>query len=300
MSNAGFSFSKRDLWLLAVLTLSWGINWPIMKIGVSEMAPMTFRMICMSAGMPIMWAVVRSQRAPLTIPREHWREFAWLVTTNMLIWFILVMYGVKLLESGRAAILGYTMPVWAAVIGIVIFRDRPSPRLALGVIAAAIGVGFLLAGEFSAIRGSPLGTMLMLIAAVVWGLGTHLMRRRKQPTNVLTITFWAQAIVLLVCSLIALLFERDQWHWPPSPAGSAAIAYNAVVIFGFSQAIWFRIASSLPPVASGLSVMLIPVTGLFSGMLILGESPRWQDWTALVCILAAMAAVLLPSASRRS
>ena len=297
MNSQSFSFSRRDLWLLTVLTLSWGVNWPIMKIGVSEMEPMTFRMVCMSGGMPLLWLVVRSQGVSLKIPREHWREFGWLVLTNMLVWFILVMYGVKLLDSGRAAILGYTMPVWAAIFGIVVFRERPSPRLALGVVAAAIGVALLLAGEFSAITGSPLGTILMLVAAMVWGFGTHLMRRRRQPTSVLTITFWSQAIVLLVCSLLALLLERDHWRWPPSGVGWAAIIYNAVVIFGFSQAIWFRIASTLPPVASGLSVMLIPVTGLFSGMALLSETPRWQDWFALGSILVAMAAVLLPAGS---
>jgi drug/metabolite transporter (DMT)-like permease len=56
--------------------------------------------------------------------------------------------------------------------------------------------------------------------------------------------------------------------------------------------VWFRLATILPPVASGLSVMLIPVIGLFSGMWLLGEVPHWQDYVALVSILIAIVTVL--------
>jgi drug/metabolite transporter (DMT)-like permease len=66
------------------------------------------------------------------------------------------------------------------------------------------------------------------------------------------------------------------------------------LVFGVSQLLWFRLASILPPVASGLSVMLIPVVGLFSAMAMLGEVPTWHDWAALACVLAAIASVLLP------
>jgi drug/metabolite transporter (DMT)-like permease len=121
------------------------------------------------------------------------------------------------------------------------------------------------------------------------------MRRRRYATNVLVVTFWSLTLALAVCALLALLLETGQWHGAPGPAGWFAIGYNALVIFGFSQVLWFRLASSLPPVASGLSVMLIPVIGLFSGMAVLGETPRWQDWVALGCILVAIASVLLPS-----
>jgi drug/metabolite transporter (DMT)-like permease len=62
-----------------------------------------------------------------------------------------------------------------------------------------------------------------------------------------------------------------------------------------SQPLWFGLARILPPVASSLSVMLIPVVGLFSGMLLLGEQPSWHDWVALGCVLAAIASVLLPA-----
>jgi len=65
-----------------------------------------------------------------------------------------------------------------------------------------------------------------------------------------------------------------------------------------SQLLWFRLATLLPPVASSLSVMLIPVVGLFSGMWLLGEVPSWQDYVALLFVLVAIATVLLPAGGR--
>jgi drug/metabolite transporter (DMT)-like permease len=95
-------------------------------------------------------------------------------------------------------------------------------------------------------------------------------------------------------SVVATVFERDQWR-VPSPPVMWAIAYNAVLIFGYAHAAWFYLARGLPPVASTLSVMFIPVLGVFSGALWLGEVLHWQDWAAVVLMMAAIASVLLPT-----
>jgi drug/metabolite transporter (DMT)-like permease len=292
--NQPFRLSPRDLLLLALLTLAWGVNWPVMKIGVAQLPPMTFRSLSMIGGLPVLAVIAGSRGISLRVPREHWLELLVLALTNMVIWLVLIMYGVKLLSSGRAAILGYTMPVWSAVIAILVFGDNPSRRLWIGVAGATAGVALLIGSEFSALSGSPLGTLLMLVGAAIWAFGTHLMRRRRLPAPILAITFWAVALSFLVCAAIALLFEREQFAGWPDAAGWAAVAYNAFVILGFAQLIWFRLATILPPVASGLSVMLIPVIGVFSGVLMLGERLGWADWAALACILAALATVLLP------
>ena len=73
-----------------------------------------------------------------------------------------------------------------------------------------------------------------------------------------------------------------------------------MLIFGFAQPAWFMLARTLPPVASSVSVMLIPVIGLLSGACWLGEALHWQDFVAIVAIVAAIAAVLLPGRRRAS
>jgi drug/metabolite transporter (DMT)-like permease len=297
---ANLKLSLKDFMLLVGLTLLWGVNWPIMKAGVRDFAPMTFRTLCMLGGVIVLAIIIKQGRLGFKVDRQHWRELLLIGLTNMTCWYVFSIYGVKLLSSGRAAILGYTLPIWVAILGVAVFKngEKPSAGLWLGVGAAAIGVGFLLAGEFASMVGRPLGAALMLCAAFVWAIGTHLMRRRKQRTNVVVVTFWCLLLSLVICSVFSLVVERSQWVRAPNALEWGAIAFNAVAVFGFCQVVWFRLASILPPVASGLSVMLIPVIGLFSGMLLLGEVPQWQDYAALACILIAIATVLAPSSGR--
>jgi drug/metabolite transporter (DMT)-like permease len=293
-SMANLKLSLKDFSLLVALTLLWGINWPIMKVGIRDFAAVTFRSLCMVGGIAVLALIIKQGKLSFKIPREHWKELLLIGLTNMVSWYLLSIYGVKLLSSGRAAILGYTLPIWVAILGITVFKsgESASLRLWLGVLSAAIGVAFLLAGELTTMAGRPLGAMLMLGAAASWAVGTHLMRRRKQTTNVVVITFWCLVMSLVVCGSFAILFERDQWVRLPNNAELFAIAFNAIFVFGFCQVVWFRLATILPPVASGLSVMLIPVIGLFSGMWLLGEIPKWQDYVALFSILIAIATVL--------
>ena len=88
--------------------------------------------------------------------------------------------------------------------------------------------------------------------------------------------------------------ERGRWTWP-SHTTWAAIWYNAIPIFVFAHAAWFWLARGLPPVASTISVMFIPVLGVLTGALWLGEALHWQDWAAVLLIASAIALVMLPS-----
>ena len=49
-----FKLSGRDLWALAMLTVLWGVNWPVMKAGVRDLSPMTFRSLSMIGGLVVL------------------------------------------------------------------------------------------------------------------------------------------------------------------------------------------------------------------------------------------------------
>ncbi len=264
-----------------------------MKIGVTGFPPLTFHTLCMWLGTPILAVVLVVQRVPFRIERAHWRELLLLATFNMFFWHGLIIVAVQSLSSGRAAILGYTMPMFSAVLGGLVFGERLSKRAWGGVAAATLGVVLLLWHELSNLSGKPVGVLLALGAASTWALGTQLLRRTKMPVPTLTISFWMAFLTTGVMTVLALLLERDQWH-APSEATWGAIVFNAVLVFGFAQAAWFYLARSLPPVASTLSVMLIPVLGVFSGAVGLGEVLHWQDWAAVLLMMVSIAAVLWP------
>lgn len=283
--------------LLVLLTLVWGINWPVMKLGVTGFPPLTFRMMCLWLGVPILGMALVVMKVPFRIPRAHWRELLVLAVFNMFIWHALIIVAVQSLSSGRAAILGYTMPMFSALLGAFVFGDQLAKRSWAGVAAASLGVFLLLWHELSNLSGRPVGVLLALVAASTWALGTQLLRRTRMPVPTLAISFWMTLMTAVVISVLALGLERAHWV-SPSPSNWFAIVFNAVLVFGFAHAAWFYLARSLPPVASTLSVMLIPVLGVFSGAVWLNEILHWQDWAAVGLMSASIACVLWPASKK--
>ena len=288
------ALTRQQLVILVLLTLVWGLNWPIMKLGVNDFAPLSFRTLSIWLGIPVLAAALWVLKVPFAVPRRHWPALLWLAATNMFVWHACIILAVKTLSSGRAAILGYTMPIFSAVIGALLFSAVLSRRGWLGVGAAAVGVSLLLWHEFTGLAGKPVGVMLALTAAATWALGTQLLRRTRIDLPTLTLSFWMTVLTAVVMSVGAIGFEQAQWKQPDATTWWA-IGYNAVMIFGFAHAAWFYLARGLPPVASTLSVMFIPVLGVFSGALWLGEVLHWQDWAAVVLMVVAIASVLWPA-----
>ncbi len=293
-SRAMPAFSRRHLIVLALLTTVWGLNWPVLKIGVTGFPPLTFRVASLWLSLPVYALVLVQQGSSFVIERRYWRRMALLALFNMALWNALMILAIALLSSGRAAILCYTMPIFSAVIGQLAFHDRLSGRGWLGVAAAAAGVTLLLWNEMARFSGSASGVALMLGAAFSWALGTQLLRRSTLPVPLLALTFWMTLAGLVAITPLAWWLEHRQWHLP-GMATTLAMAYNAVLALGFAQAAWFFLARTLPPIASTLSVMMIPVIGVFAGSGWLGEPLHWQDFTAMALILMAIASVLWPA-----
>ena len=288
--------SRQQLVLLVLLTLAWGVNWPVMKLGISAFPPLTFRALSIWLGLPILALALVVLKVPFTVPRRHWRELVWLAATNMFVWHACIILAVRTLTSGRAAILGYTMPIFSALLGAVAFGAPLHRRAWVGVGAAALGVVLLLRYEVTTLSGRPLGVALALLAAATWALGTQLLRHTTIDRSTLTLSFWMTAMTGVVMSVLAIAFERGQWVAPDARAWGG-IWFNAIVIFGFAQAAWFTLARQLPPLASTVSVMFIPVLGVFSGALWLHEPLHWQDWAAVALMVVAIATVLWPARS---
>jgi drug/metabolite transporter (DMT)-like permease len=291
------ALTRQQLILLVLLTVVWGINWPVMKFGVTGYPPLSFRALCMWIGLPVLGIALMLMRVPFRIARAHWAEVLKLAVFNMFFWHSLIILAVQSLSSGRAAILGYTMPIFSALIGAAFFGQLLPKRAWGGVAAAALGVVLLLWHELSALSSGPGGVAMMLLAASTWALGTQMLRHTRLPYVTLTISFWMTVLTALWVSALAVLFERGEWV-TPSPPIWGAILYNAIGVFAFAQVVWLSMARDLPPIASTLSVMFIPVLGVFSGAWWLGEVLHWQDWAAVALVLVAIAAVLAPSLKR--
>ena len=138
--------------------------------------------------------------------------------------------------------------------------------------------------------------MMILVAAAVWAYGTQRLRHTPMEVPTLTIAFWMTFLTTILLTVLAVTVEQERWIMP-SENTFWSIAYDAVGVFAFAQAAWLTLARGLPPVASTLSVMFIPVLGVFTGAWWLGEVLHWQDWSAVVLMVVAIASVLWPAKS---
>ena len=289
--------SRRDTVLLVLLTLAWGFTWPVMKYGVREFPPLLFRTLCIAGALVILATTARLTSVPLALPRADWLDVAKLAVPNVVVWHFAVILALTLLPAGRSAILGYTMPLWAALIGALWFGEHPPARHWVGVAAAMLATAMLLSSELTSLAGHPTGALLMLFAAASWGYGTHLARRLAIHVPALAAIFWMLVLALFVLLTASAVFEHDRWRMPRRDEW-AAIGFNMAISMAFCHVAWLRLARRLPPAASGLSMMMIPALGVFSSMWLLGEQPHWQDQAALVLIVFSLATVLLPSRAK--
>lgn len=91
-----------------------------------------------------------------------------LVLPNVLGRHTLAILGVKELASGCAAILGFTMPIWTVLLGVLVIKEKLARRIGLAVLAVALAIGLLTFNEVTALAGRPLGIVWMELAALSW------------------------------------------------------------------------------------------------------------------------------------
>jgi drug/metabolite transporter (DMT)-like permease len=285
---------QRLWWVLASLTLAWGFNWTAMKVALAEVPPWTFRSLCLGLGAAVLFAALRAGGQRLVLPTGQWRRLWLLALLNITSWNMLVAFGVGMIPSGRAAILAYTMPVWAVPLSVWLLGERITRAKLVGLALGLGGLALLLAESFSGLGSAPLGSFLVLGAALSWALGTVLQKRFPVKLPVGLYTAWIMLTGGVPIFVGALLFDDWEALRNVSVIAWLGTTYNVVIAFAFAHWAWIKIATSVPVSVFSISMLLIPVVGVLSGMLFLGERPAWTEYTALALVLAALLTVLRP------
>lgn len=289
---------RRQLAALLALTMMWGLNWPMMKLSLREMTPLYFRALTMSCGALWLFAFYRARGVDMWPRGSQWRSVVTLGLPNMLGWHAVSILGVKELASGRAAILGFTMPIWTVLISSLFLGERLTRRVAFAAVAVAVTIALLSSVEFSALSGRPIGILWMEIAALLWAVGTLMMRRARLTLALEALTVWM--MLLASACLWLLAWAAEPWpRWQFSDAVWFSLVYSVLINYGFAQIMWANLSRNLPPATSAMSIMATPLVGALSATVIVGEWPHWQDYVALLFVAAAIAAVLLPAHTTR-
>ena len=144
-------------WVLAALTFAWGFNWTALKVALTEVAPWTFRSLCLGLGSAVLFAVLRAGGQPLAVPQGQWPRLALLAFLNITCWNMLIAFGVALIPSGRASILAYTMPIWAIPLSVWLLGERVTRRRLAGIALGMVALALLLGESLVGLGAAPLG-----------------------------------------------------------------------------------------------------------------------------------------------
>ena len=282
--------TQRQLVLLVALTLMWGCNWPMMKFTLREVPPLTFRALTMSGGVLLIAAWLAARGANLHLARDQWRSVLTLAVPNIIGWHLASIIGLTQLPAGRAGILAFTMPVWTVLLGALLFAHALTRRALVACACALAAVALLAVDELTALAGRPLGVLWLQLAAASWALGTLLIRRLAVALTTEALTLWMMVAGSVFFWAAALAFEPMPMPLAWSSATWVSLAWGVVINFGISQILWFMLARELPAQASAFSLMAVPLVGVLSSAVVVGEVPGASDWLAVLFVAAAIAA----------
>lgn len=295
--NAGVP--RLALLMLFVLTLIWGTNWPLFHLAVREVSVWTFRGITMPMAGLLLLSIAKWRGQSLTIPQQHWPILLLTAWCFLTIWNVASTLATTMIPSGQVAILGFTMPLWAALWGWVLFRERLNKRQQLALALGGASVLVLMLPALDTYAEAPLGLFLGLLCGFGWGLATVMLKRHPIPVPMTVLTGWQMLVAGLPILAIAWWQGDHQW-FIPSATSIAVITYIMVVPMLIGNLMWFTLVRSLPTQIVSLSPIMIPVVAMVSGALVLGEPLGPRQWLAMILSVSALALALFrPSASRR-
>ncbi|MDB5591772.1 DMT family transporter [Enterovirga sp.] len=287
----------RNAALVVLLGIGWGLNWPAVKLALQEIPPWTLRAVGFSAATVLMFVAIRALGLSPAVPRRHWLRLACVGALSVAVYNLLSAYSQVTASTSRAAVLSYTMPIWAVIGARVVLGERIDRRriLGLGLGAAgllALGWPVVQAGTFS------VGLVYALLSGMVWATGSVLLKRYPIEAPPLVISTWQMALGAVMAATGMVWVEGVPRGLPTLPSAWFGLGYNILIGQALATTLWFTILARMSAGMASLGTLLVPGVGVIGATLILGERPTWSDWLGLALIVAASATVLLRDVER--
>ncbi len=288
-----YRVTPKVLALLTALTFAWGTNWPLFNIALAELSVPMFRMIVLSVAVATLYGIMRLRGDSFAVPRGKWLPLVAASAMNIGVWNVATSLAVLYLPSGHASVLSYTMPLWVALLGLVVFRQPPTGRSLAAIFIGAAAVVALMIPNFASYGNAPQGLFWGLCAGFCWAIGTYIVKRTAWPGMGLSLTFWQVAVSWLPISLGALLLDGLPAHWP-SPLALTVTVYTGAVPMALGTAAWFALVKLLPAQIAALSSIAIPIVAVVSGVIFLHEPLSLLQAVAIASTVVSLWLALVP------
>lgn len=285
----------RPYLLLICLALVWGVHWPVAKIGLRDLPPFTYGALRVATGLAVIVGVLVARRG-LRLPDRRDIPVVFSVGLGQMAAGIALMnLALPLISAGRSSILVYTMPLWVGLFQLPALRAGGVGRQVGGLLIGLAGIGLLL-NPLAIDWGSPgqlLGSAALLVSAVLWAATTIHIRRHDWHGTPLDLMPWQLLVALVPLVIVALAFEAGRpIHWEPTAI--AAVLYSGPLATALAFWLSQSISRSLSPLETTMGFLAVPVVGLASSWVILGEPLTVLD---LVGAATTFLGIVLVSAS---
>ncbi|WP_448569920.1 DMT family transporter [Thalassotalea ganghwensis] len=263
-----------------LLAAIWGGSFIFMKIGGPEFGPFLFMALRTLIACLFLYAI-------LMIKRQHhqlkgcWPRLFIGGAFSTAIPFVLFGWATLYLTAGITSVLNATTPMFGAIVAFVWLKDKLPVTGVIGLIIGFIGVYFLVLDK---VMVSPetvvLPTLAVLLASLCYGISANYTKRYLSDLKPLTLATGSQTAATALLLPISLFFLPDSL---PSISAISALLALGIVCTGIAYLIFFRLISTLGPAKTISVTYLIPVFGLFWGVVFLNEIIT--PWMMVGCLL---------------
>ena len=290
--------SIKPLLLLASLSLFWGLNWPGMKIILSEVTIWWFRALCLIVGGCILMLLSSLSGNRCKLQSGELGPVLLCGCFAILGWMVFSAYGVSMMPAGRASIIAFTMPLWATLIAAYTLGEQITMTRVAGLLLGLLGLGVLIGPDLLILKRAPVGAFFMLLAAISWAIGTVLLKKITWHLPTLSNIAWQLLLSSIPVTLVAAISEPFPDLTSLSSSTVIALTYIFLFPMSFCQWAYFKTVGLLPASVAAIGTLMVPVIGVYSSYLILDEKVGASDLLALMLVLSALVLVLLVPAWR--
>lgn len=271
---------------LAITSVGWGLNWPVMKLVLSEWPPLSARGWTGVAGAALLAMLALARGESLAVPRAMWPRLLLSAFLNVTTWMTLMGLALLWLPASEAAVIAYTMPVWASLLAWLLLGERMSWSRLGALLMAFAGIAALMGGN--GISGSmeklP-GIVMVLVGAFGFALGTVAAKRLPLALPLVSSAALQIGIGCVPVALAGMLFEHPDLR-ALSGLGWGLMAYMTVVQFCIAYVCWFAALQRLPASVAAIGTLAVPVIGVVASAVALHEPLGWGQIAALIFTLA--------------
>jgi drug/metabolite transporter (DMT)-like permease len=263
---------RRAYLLLAAVVVLWGVNWPVMKIGLAYIDPVWFVVIRMFLGAALFFAW---QLASSGIAVPGRRDVPIILSIGLLqigLYLVLITVGLRYVPAGRSAVLSYTTPLWVVPGALLLGEKLTAARLA-GLALGLAGIAVLFEpGEIDwSDRTVLFGNLCLVFAAFAWAIAILHIRFHRWHLSPLALMPWHLLLAGIAVLPLALAVEgRPHIVW--SAEFWAVLIYNGPLTTCFCVWATITIGRILPAITTSLVLLAVPVVGLAASTLWLGET----------------------------